>query len=357
MMKLRILAFTRSGCRLAEMIQKAVQEKGDLCEIFCKAKEAEGWGLTPVQESLREWTDQAFASCDAILYIGAAGIAVRAIAPFVVSKASDPAVLCMDEQGHFLISLLSGHLGGANALARELSQVVGAVPVITTATDSGGRFSVDDFARRQGLYLDQLPLAKRIAAEVLESRPIGLYSDFEIEGSVPPELVVSSYVSEQGQESWEQLGISISLDDRYSPFAETLHLVPRIVVLGIGCRRGTSREAIEALVQKAMELNQISRHSLMRVASIDLKKDEPGLLEFCEGRQLPLVTYSAEELAGAELEGGFTESDFVRSVTGIGNVCERSALLAAGRKRLMQTKLAENGVTVAIAREDYRVCF
>ena len=238
-----------------------------------------------MQESLRNWTEKGFRECDGLIFVGAAGIAVRAIAPFVQSKASDPAVLCMDEQGHFVISLLSGHLGGANELTREIALLCGAVPVITTATDAGGRFSVDDFARRGNLYLDSLELAKEIAADVLEQRSIGLYSDFELCGPIPPELSCQKR---------DGIGISISLDETYDPFPRTLHLVPRIAALGIGCKKGTPAERIEGLVRKVFQENQLSLHSIGKVASIDLKKKEPGLLEFCRKWQLPLVTYTAE---------------------------------------------------------------
>ena len=187
-MKLAVIAFTRAGSRYAVRIKEAMEERGDRCEAYGKGKEAAQWGVCPVEESLRDWTERAFRECGGLIFIGAAGIAVRAVAPFVKSKALDPAVLCMDEQGHFVISLLSGHLGGANELARTIAAELGALPVITTATDAGGRFSVDDFARRENLYLDDLKLAKEIAADVVEQRTIGLYSDFEFCGPVPPEL-------------------------------------------------------------------------------------------------------------------------------------------------------------------------
>lgn len=347
-MKLGIIAFTRGGARYAGKIKEAMEERGHDCEAFVKGKEAKQWGLPVVTESLRSFSERAFSKWDGILFIGAAGIAVRAIAPFVDSKASDPAVLCMDEQGHFVISLLSGHLGGANELTREIAGICGCVPVITTATDAGGRFSVDDFARRENLYLDSLPLAKEVAADVLERRTIGLYSEFEVSGPIPPELSLQKK---------DGLGISISLDETYDPFPRTLHLVPRIVVLGIGCKKGTPRERIEGLVDRVLAQNQLSWHSIGKVASIDLKKEEPGLLEFCRELSVPFVTYTAEELSKVEQEGAFAESEFVREITGVGNVCERSALRAAGRRKLFQSKTAENGVTVAVAFEEYRVNF
>ena len=347
-MKLAVIAFTRAGSRYAVRIKEAMEERGDRCEAYGKGKEAAQWGVCPVEESLRDWTERAFRECGGLIFIGAAGIAVRAVAPFVKSKALDPAVLCMDEQGHFVISLLSGHLGGANELARTIAAELGALPVITTATDAGGRFSVDDFARRENLYLDDLKLAKEIAADVLEQRTIGLYSDFEFCGPVPPELSVQS----KGE-----LGISISLDETYDPFPKTLHLVPKITVLGIGCKKGTPAEKIEALVRSVMEQNQISMHSIVKAASIDLKKEEPGLLEFCRKHQIPLLTYTAEELSETEHEEELSESEFVKQVTGVGSVCERSALRASGRKKLLQGKAAADGVTLAVALEKYTVNF
>ena len=347
-MKLAILAFTRSGSKFAKRISETYEEKGDTCICRCKGKAAADWGIPVLEGSLRAWIGEMFGECDSLLFIGAAGIAVRAIAPFVESKASDPAVLVMDEQGHFVISLLSGHLGGANALARELASLLGALPVITTATDAGGRFSVDDFARRENLYLENLALAKAVAADILEQRTVGLYSDFELVGQVPPELSIQKR---------EGLGISISVDETYDPFPRTLHLVPRIAALGIGCKKGTSKEQIEELVTRVLAENQLSRHAISRVASVDLKKEEPGLLAFCEAWGLPFQVYTAEELSEAECEGGFSESAFVREITGVGNICERSALLAAGRKKLFQRKVAQNGVTAAIALEEYTVNF
>ena len=116
-------------------------------------------------------------------------------------------------------------------------------------------------------------------------------------------------------------------------------------------------ERIEALVEQVLLQNQLSKQAIARVASIDLKKEEPGLLAFCAAWKLPFQTYTAKELEAVECEGGFSESAFVRQITGVGNVCERSALLAAGRKKLFQPKTAGDGVTVAIALEEYTVNF
>lgn len=361
-MKIGVIAFTRSGSRYAKLIEEAMEAAGRSCRAWGKGAAVESWGIRPLEESLREWTGRQFAERDALIFIGAAGIALRAIAPFIKSKTTDPAVLCMDEQGKFVISLLSGHLGGANALTEEVAALTGALPVITTATDINQKFSVDDFARKRNLSLDNLKLAKRISAEILEGRKIGFYSDFEIQGKLPKELSLFSEKELFGEEAFPRaerpaLGIVVSIRKDREPFLENLRLTPRIVSLGIGCKRGTDREAIESLARKTLEREGISWEAISKVASIDLKKEEAGLLAFCEELGLPFVTYSKEELEEVALEESFSESDFVKSITGVGNVCERSALKASGGKCLLVRKTAERGVTVAAALEDFRVVF
>lgn len=347
-MKLAVIGFTRAGCEYGRHIEEAMCARGHVCIAWGKGAEVSSWQVKAVEEPLREWTRRQFQAVDALIFVGAAGIAVRSIAPFVQSKAKDPAVLCMDEQGTYVISLLSGHLGGANALTEEIAALCHAQPVITTATDVRGRFSVDDFARREGLFLTPLGLVKRISAEILEHQPVGFSSAFACAGESPPEL------SPQKEGS---LGVSISLDEGYQPFLQTLHLIPRIAVLGIGCRKGVAKEQIGGVVQRVMEENHLSMHSICKVASIDLKREEQGLVDFCRELGVPFLTYSREELEAVFSEEGFSESEFVSAITGVGNVCERSALKASGQTKLVQKKWAQDGVTVAIALEQYQVHF
>lgn len=268
----------------------------------------------------------------------------------------------VDEQGRHAISLLSGHIGGANALTLLVSEWIGAEPVITTATDLHGKFAVDAFAARRDLYIDSMPLAKEIAAALVEDKKVGICSAFPVLGTVPAELtqVENLYgVESDGTKAEKQnllpLGFSITYR-KNRPFPHTLHLVPKTVVLGIGCKRGTEAESIRALIRETLEQNQIFKESICLIASIDLKKDEEGIRICAEELGVPFVTWSAEELEQVRSEDGFTESAFVRSVAGVGNVCERSALKGAGTSRLLIRKTAHNGVTVAAAVKDYTVC-
>lgn len=350
-MNLAAVSFTEHGSRLSAALSELLPGRGIAYTGYTMERYAGKYRLQELKIPLQEWTGRMFAEADALLFIGAAGIAVRSIAPFVQSKTRDPAVLVMDEKGVFVISLLSGHLGGANELAGILADITGAIPVITTATDVNGRFAVDLFAKRNGLVITDLTLAKEISADVLDEKPIGFYSDFPVIGAVPQELV-----------PWREDavfegtgGICVSLDARRRPYKRTLTLLPRIVSVGVGCRRGTDAARIEEKVEQALAAHGILRESVERVASIDLKAEEAGIRTLADKYGVPFVTYSAQELKAAR--GTFSDSAFVESVTGVDNVCERSASLAAGNGRLIQKKTAADGVTVALAVRDWSVDF
>lgn len=349
--RLALVSFTAKGCRLNALLCQALSREGYDVEAWGKEPYAGEQGLKSLAEPLKTWTGRMFQEKDGILFIGASGIAVRSIAPFVQSKDKDPAIVVMDEKGMFAISLMSGHLGGANELAGILANLTGAIPVITTATDVNGKFAVDVFAKKQNLHIGSLKEAKQVSADILDEKPVGLLTEFPVEGPIPEELTVLK----DGEPFDGQTGMVISLNEEKKPFVHTLHLVPRIVTLGLGCRKGKPEEEIEAAVLSLLQRNHLSIHSVKQVSSIDLKKEEPGILAFCEKYQLPFVTYSAEELL--KVEGEFSASEFVKSITGVDNVCERSALLASGYGTMIQKKSAGNGVTAALCLEKWSVDF
>jgi cobalt-precorrin 5A hydrolase len=348
-MRAAIISFTEHGAVLAGQIREGYANMGILCQAWIKRKQTLSElpeGVQNCQETLKEWTKQHFSGNDLLVFIGATGIAVRSIAPFVKSKKTDPAVIVLDEQGRHVISLLSGHIGGANTFTLLTAEITGAEPVITTATDLHGLFAVDAFAARRDLYMDSMPAAKEIAAELVAGKHVGMRSAYPVFGRVPGEL---------DMEGTPEVGFSIDIR-REDPYEKTLHLVPRIVVLGIGCKKGTEEAKIRALVEETLNAYGIFEESVEQIVSIDLKKEETGIQKLAEAFEVPFITYTAEELQQVESEEGFTESDFVRSVTGVGNVCERAALKGAGAKRLLIPKTARAGVTVAAAVRDYTIC-
>lgn len=300
-------------------------------------------------ETLREWTEKRFVSGGALVFVGAVGIAVRAIAPYVDKKWKDPAVVAVDECGRFAIPLLSGHLGGANRLARAIAELCGATPVVTTATDLHGLFAVDDWARTQNLRVVEPERIRTVSAKVLAGGALRLWSRFPIEGT-PPDEVELLFAPPAGEESSAPSGESSPAPDVFLSVhrenGESLHLAPRAVVLGVGCRRGISRESIEDAFAAFLAESGLLPQSVRAVASIDLKKDEEGLLAFCRAHGWPLETRSAQELN--ETPGDFTPSPFVRSVTGTDNVCERSAAAVSGGE-ILHRKRSLGGVTMAAA--------
>lgn len=331
-----IFAYSRRGCETARRVSGLLQAGAST--RYCTARLRED-GFYPISKPLY---GECFSQADALIFIGACGIAVREIAPYVSDKRKDPAVLCIDELGQYVIPLLSGHIGGANRLARKLARGLGATAVITTATDINHRFSADTWASENGYAISSMEAAKRISAAILEG-DIPLASDFPISSPLPSGLIAGDT---------GPLGISITYR-RTEPFAKTLRLVPKVLNLGIGCRKGIPAEAIHRAVDSVFQEKGIDPKAAAGVYSIDLKEHEPGLMEFCRDTGLSFTVYSAEQLQRAE--GNFTASEFVSSVTGVDNVCERAAMMEA--ERLIIHKTAISGVTVAVALRHWEVQF
>ena len=181
-MRIDIVAFSTNGCATALRVGEVL--RGEDVRLFSKTS-SDSLGIERIEGSVREWTGRAFDECDAIVFVGATGIAVRHIAPFIRSKDSDPAVVCMDEHGRWAIALLSGHIGGCNLLTQRIADGIGAEPIVTTATDLNGKFSVDTFAVRNGLRISSLGTAKEVSARVLDGRFVGFHSDIPVEGEFP----------------------------------------------------------------------------------------------------------------------------------------------------------------------------
>ena len=343
-MKIKLICFSSAGRSLVEKISEKLSSKGNECEAYGKCTFISECNVIPVTQPLQVWTENAFHDSDAIIFVGAAGIAVRAIAPFVKTKVADPAIIVLDEKGIYSIPLLSGHMGGANSLAKTIAEITGAEAIITTATDINGKFSVDSFAEERGMHISSMSYAKDISAYILEKGSVGFKSDFPVEGNLPNGLVYA----EDGD-----LGVHITSSDLKGPFYKTLNLIPKTIIVGLGCRKDTPAETIEELVIKVLKSNKLSIHSVKAAASIDLKMNVPGILSFCKKYSVGVSFFSKEELEG--VDGDFSESSFVKSITGIGNVCERAALKASDSGRLIQKKVAEDGVTVALASEPFIV--
>lgn len=343
--RMAIVCFTLQGKQLAEKIHDNLKKPFlDIC-----------WNAELIYKPVpfKQWMKEHFSSLDALVFIGAMGIVVRDMAPCLKSKLTDPAVIVLDEKGQFVISVLSGHLGGANALTKGLAELLDAIPVVTTSSDVNGKIAIDVFAQKNNLVISSMKQAKLCASKIVSGEPVSFYSDSKIMGRIPSEVsfdrrdakfhvIVTPYIQ--------------NLAD------EILHLIPKAFVLGIGCKKGTPVEIIEARVKEELNKKCIDIRSIKAMGTIDLKNEEAGLLDFARKKKIPLYFYSAEELS--ELEGGFTPSKFVSQITGIENVCERASFMLAkseGTKKLEECmvlpKSGKDGVTVSIMKIDWSVRF
>ncbi len=338
-MIINIFCFSDSGAKIAS----------ELCDIFQTGSESvhsiekysSKYGFCS-HKSISEDIGPLFHQSDALIFIGACGIAVRTVAPYIRSKTSDPAVIVMDDQKKFVIPILSGHIGGANALAERIAEITGAIPVITTATDRAGRFSCDSWASTHSCAISSLKTAKDVSAAILEN-DIPVSSEYVLPSALPCGLVAK----DSGD-----MGIYIGSDIQ-NPYLHTLRLIPRVLIVGLGCRRGASKEDILNAVKSVFDKNNYDIRAVACVASIDVKKNEEGLLDFAKSLNVPSVFFTADELNSAE--GDFEESEFVKKTVGTGNVCERSAVCAGGK--IIIRKTVVNSVTVSVARKEWEVSF
>lgn len=358
-MKLAVISFTGKGSQICGRLVKHMWELGWECNGYVPERFIntiqEAPGICPVRESVMEWTKARFDLTDGLIYIGAAGIAVRAIAPCLRDKMTDPAVIVIDEAGRYVISLLSGHVGGANELANTLANILDAEPVVTTASDVRQMTAIDVWAKKRGLVIGDKVAAKQVAASLLDGEPVGFYSDYPVEDGMP-----------DGFTNGELCRNHVWITARIKPPAghmlplfmaedsKILHLIPKSLMVGIGCRKGIGEAAVVKALRQVFEAEHLDLRAIAGIASIDIKKGEEGLLAAADWLQVPFSVYQAKELN--QVGGEFTPSEFVRGITGTDNVCERSALLACkANGRLLVRKQAVNGVTVAVAERPLHI--
>ena len=368
MSQIAIAGFTTNGCVLAQKIANELEG----ARAWAPCRIAEEVGL-PGFDSVGAWTGEAFAQgCDGIVFVGACGIAVRAVAPYVASKMHDPAVVCVDEAGRWAISLLSGHVGGANDLARRIARIVGATPVVTTATDVRGAFAIDEWAARRGLVIANPQLIKRVSGALLEGGHVGVRvgRQVSVTGKLPAGFVCEECAGDTHSAS-DMNGadndirkpcpagavhdsadaaralhahVHIGPEPPGESDPDTLHLITRNAVVGVGCRRGCEPATLQDSVEAALAGLGLAPEAVSTLATIDLKAAEPAVVELAAKHGWRLRTFSAQALAAQG--GDFASSEFVRTHVGVDNVCER-ALACCGAVRVLN-KQAHQGTTVAV---------
>jgi cobalt-precorrin 5A hydrolase len=359
-----IVAITRNGVNLALQLQKMLPQS--TCYVpmrhrFALAMGAEAFEKLPAVFP-KVWSKHSAVAC-----IMATGIVIRQIAPLIKHKTTDPAVVVLDEKGRFVISLLSGHLGGANELAQKIAQLIEGQAVITTASDVQGRPAIDLIARHAGLEIENSEMIARLTRSFLEHERIWIYDPYNC---LRPYLKAEQNVTwlagiecgrdpklENGQSAYNRFtddrdpksslpGIWVS---EYTAPAneECLLLRPKNLVVGLGCNKGTSSDEMIALLRNVFAEAGLSLRSIRNLTSIDLKRDEPAILHTAKWLDRPIKFYSRKETQHISVPN---PSELVATHIGVPSVCEATALLSSNNGKLIISKRKTANVTLAVAR-------
>ena len=388
----KVISFTSKGKELAERVLFLVSggefERG--CddsglgkgERYKKSFGRENAVVKGIDDgfTLDGFVKENFHRGNVLIFIGAAGIAVRAIAPYIEDKTKDPAVIVIDEAGKNVIPLLSGHIGGGVREAKRIAELLGAHLVVTTASDVSGEFAVDVFASENGFAISDMKKAKEFTARLLEEKEAVYEVDAEIAGmpfydvdtgyaNVVRQLAdgyscgsCAKYADNEANEDCidaeNAVGKSFEKENdfvRNKAFftisfrqdkseSGVLNLIPKCIVIGVGCKKGTPYEKLLAFVEDKLSEHNIDKRAVSVLASADIKKEEEGLIRVAKELEAEFKVFSSDVLMAQE--GEFTASEFVKSITGTDNVCER-AVAACGCKKIIVTKESSDGMTFA----------
>ncbi len=327
-----IIAITQNGLALAKKLKAQFPDS-----VIYTLDKWHDEDCTPIEPDLSTFTAQLFDRHKTLVYIMATGIVVRSIARHLVGKTVDPAVVVLDEKGQFAISLLSGHLGGANAVASEIAGAIGATAVITTASDVQGMPSVDMIAQKHQLIIDSMHDAKILTAMTVNGQKVGWRNDSLLN---LPCYYPCDEIDAEGL-------VVVSNRTDLAEKVLSAQLIPQNIIVGVGCRRGISGQQIIDFVTEQLQLNSISEMSIRQLASIDIKSDEQGVLDAAAHFGVPAVFVETTEIE--KIEQDFSSSAFVKSQVGVSGVCEPAAFIAGGRTgEFISRKKSKEGITVAI---------
>lgn len=332
------------------------------------------------KENFKENLRAGFGKYDSLVCIMATGIVVRILAPLIVHKTSDPAVVVLDQKGKHAISLLSGHLGGANDLAREMAAISGGEAVITTATDVTGELSFDTFAKKYDMAIENIGQLKYISGALLSGKKVNVFTDKNVE-ELYPELVeeqkrgmiaifslsdffkiykttpiMSPSTNIDNIESDIPAvvideGFSLNECSTISRSAPILYLRPRTICAGIGCKRNMEQKPIEEALLQTLKEEGIHPLSLKCIATIPLKSDEPGIIGTAANLNVPLQIIPTEEIEKLDINQlGIATSEFVASQTGVLSVSTACSYLASGKGEILRDKAKYKGITIALSK-------
>ena len=351
-----VVAITRRGVETALKIKEALDNEGLSSTVYAPKKYNQN-GVVLLEGKLAEFVKDAYGKVDAIVAVMATGIIIRAVAPYLESKLTDPAVIGVDATGKFVISLLSGHYGGANELTRIIAKGTKATPVITTASDVLGKQSVDELAKVLHLNIQNPESLVAVNAAIVNGDSVVMVLTGDVK--IPSEMISGFKIvkAENGEKALEivnkyDAGVIVTreplkIDKFVKPFTI---LKARSIIVGLGARKESSTESIVEAVNAALKQVNLPATRIDRFATVDIKRDSVALVEAVKQFGSPLEFLSVDALRSLNHKDLSPDSKMVQEKIGVGGVCERAALIVAGKNsKLILKKTKQNGVTVAIA--------
>ena len=351
-----VVAITRLGVETALKIKEALDRVGLNATVYAPKKYGQT-GVVVLEKKVGDFVKETYSMVDALVAVMATGITIRAVAPLLESKLTDPAVVGVDARGKFVISLLSGHFGGANELSRTIAKGIGATPVITTASDVMGKMSADEIAKILHLTIQNPESLVSLNSAIVNGDHIVvvLIGDVKI-----PVNIVSCYEIKKAESGMQALEIISQYDAGVIIANEPLSIAKFVkpftilktknIVVGLGARKDSTKESMIEAVNTVLERVHIPLERIDRFATVDIKRKSKQMVEAVESLGAPLEFLSVDALRSVSYSNLSPDSAMVQEKIGVGGVCERAALLIAGKNsKLLMKKTKLNGVTVAVA--------
>jgi cobalt-precorrin 5A hydrolase len=357
---LAVVAITKGGVEIARRLRGHFPQ-ADLL-ISEKFAEAAGSGVIPLKGALSKNVGDFFHAYDKIIFLVSLGAVVRLIAPHLKDKHVDPAVLVVDDRAQFVISVLSGHVGGANAFTEKVAKALEAAPVITTASDVGKTIPVDILGRELGWSLEGEEHVTRVSASVVNEEPVAFLQETGEKNwwtrPTPLPSNIECFASLEALTEKERTGkrhaaYLAATDRSRDVFPKSMQdrivlYRPKSLDIGMGCDRGTPIEEIEGLIRTTLDENGLAMASVRALATLDQKSDEPAFLQLCYKYGWKMVTFKKDELQ--QVEGILTPSAVVEKWVGTPSVSEAAALKSSGASTLLIPKVKARRATLAVAR-------
>ncbi|MEJ8555283.1 cobalt-precorrin 5A hydrolase [Tepidibacter sp. Z1-5] len=334
-----IIALTSNGRKLALNIKKYIE-----CDVYVNDKFLCEDTIS-IKGKFKEFVGNIFYKYDYLIFIMATGIVVRSICPYIKDKTQDPAIIVMDEMGKNVISLLSGHIGGANEMTMKLSDYLDSNPVITTATDVNDKSALDMIIKKIDAHIDDFKEnVKRVNSYLVEGKKVGIYMDGYYDIDTRGFVIINDKNNIDDVDTLIYITNKKYIDIKHK---DIIKLTPRNIVLSVGCRRDTDSNLMHESFEDFLDKNNIDKNSIKTVGSVDLKKDEKAIIDLANKLKVKFKIVSREEIL--KVEDKFEKSEFVKKSIGVYSVVDPVSYILSGGN-LIENKTKYKGITFGLGR-------